>query len=135
MLVPALTGAERPIALETLEVTLGRVDAYLRLTLVDPELDDLRRRARLIELAPLRDRSSTQWVEELALDPTASGTTPGCGCARCGRSTETRTARESRPPLSLTTTQPSRRRPARSSSASRRPAATMIPPHVEGMTR
>ena len=64
-----LAGVSRPLALETLEVTLGRVDARVGVALLDPALDDGQRRGRLAALAPVEHLDAAGRLRDLAEDP------------------------------------------------------------------
>jgi hypothetical protein len=67
--VAGLAGAERPLALETLEVTLGRADDALARAVVDPTLTESARRSALRHAVPVELKDSHAWLQDLALDP------------------------------------------------------------------
>jgi len=62
---------DRALAVETLELELGRRTAARLLDLVDPDVDDDGRRARLGAAAPSGDRAAAPWLTELLDDPDA----------------------------------------------------------------
>jgi hypothetical protein len=62
---------DRALALETLELELGRKTAARLLELVDPDVDDDRRRALLGVAAPSGGRAAEPWLNELLDDPDA----------------------------------------------------------------
>ena len=67
--VAGLNGAGRPLALETLEVTLGRADDTLARALLDATLTEPARRSALEHVVPVEHKESHAWLQELALDP------------------------------------------------------------------
>ena len=60
---------DRALAVETLELELGRRTAAQLLQLVDPDVDDDGRRALLAAAAPSGDRTAGPWLNELLDDP------------------------------------------------------------------
>jgi hypothetical protein len=60
---------DRALAVETLELELGRRTAGRLLELVDPDVDDDGRRALLAAAAPSGDRAAEPWLNELLDDP------------------------------------------------------------------
>ena len=60
---------DRALALETLELELGRRTAARLLELVDPDVDDDGRRALLAVAAPSGGRAAEPWLNELLDDP------------------------------------------------------------------
>jgi hypothetical protein len=60
---------DRALAVETLELELGRRTAAHLLELVDPDVDDDGRRALLAAAAPSSDRAAGPWLNELLDDP------------------------------------------------------------------
>jgi hypothetical protein len=60
---------DRALAVETLELELGRRTAAQLLELVDPDVDDDGRRALLATAAPSGDRAAGPWLNELLDDP------------------------------------------------------------------
>jgi hypothetical protein len=60
---------DRALAVETLELELGRRTAAQLLELVDPDVDDDGRRALLAAAAPSGDRAAGPWLNELLDDP------------------------------------------------------------------
>ena len=67
--VSALAGAGRSLALETLEVTIGRVDLALTRAVLDPTLTDPVRRSALEDAVPVEHNDFPAWLVDLALDP------------------------------------------------------------------
>jgi hypothetical protein len=67
--VAGLAGPGRPLALETLEVTLGRADDALARALLDPALTEPVRRSALEPVVPSELKDSQAWLQDLALDP------------------------------------------------------------------
>jgi hypothetical protein len=62
---------DRALAVETLELELGRKTAARLLELVDPDVDDDGRRALLAAAAPSGGRAAEPWLNELLYDPNA----------------------------------------------------------------
>jgi hypothetical protein len=62
---------DRALAVETLELELGRKTAARLLVLVDPDVDDDGRRALLAAAAPSGGRAAAPWLNELLDDPNA----------------------------------------------------------------
>ena len=62
---------DRALAVETLELELGRRTAARLLDLVDPDVDDDGRRALLAAAAPSGDHAAAPWLTELLDDPDA----------------------------------------------------------------
>jgi hypothetical protein len=62
---------DRALAVETLELELGRRTAARLLDLVDPDVDDDGRRALLVAAAPAGGRAAGPWLNELLDDPDA----------------------------------------------------------------
>jgi hypothetical protein len=60
---------DRALAVETLELELGRRTAARLLELVDPDVDDDARRALLAASAPADRRDAEPWLNELLDDP------------------------------------------------------------------
>ena len=60
---------DRALAVETLELELGRRTAARLLELVDPDMDDDGRRALLAAAAPSGGRAAEPWLNELLDDP------------------------------------------------------------------
>jgi hypothetical protein len=60
---------DRALAVETLELELGRRTAARLLELVDPDVDDDGRRALLAAAVPSDGRAADPWVNELLDDP------------------------------------------------------------------
>jgi hypothetical protein len=60
---------DRALAVETLELELGRRTAGQLLELVDPDVDDDGRRALLAAAVPSGDRAAGPWLNELLDDP------------------------------------------------------------------
>lgn len=60
---------DRALAVETLELELGRKTAARLLELADPDVDDDRRRARLAVAASSSCPAAEQWLSELLDDP------------------------------------------------------------------
>ena len=60
---------DRALAVETLELELGRRTAAQLLELVDPDVDDDGRRALLAAAAPSGERAAGPWLNELLDDP------------------------------------------------------------------
>jgi len=60
---------DRALAVETLELELGRRTAARLLELVDPDVDDDGRRTLLAAAAPSGDRAAEPWLTELVDDP------------------------------------------------------------------
>ena len=67
--VRQLAGPGRALAVETLEVTLGRSDATSARALLDPGLTESARRAALLAAHPATEQDADAWLVELALDP------------------------------------------------------------------
>jgi hypothetical protein len=66
--IAALSGPDRSLALESIEVTVGHADAALAMALVDPALRDDDRRARLSQASSARQRTLVEWLSDLVLD-------------------------------------------------------------------
>jgi hypothetical protein len=62
------SGADRGLALEMLEVTMGAEVARVAIPLIDPTLDPAARRRRLAGLAPRTSADPGQWLAEFVVD-------------------------------------------------------------------
>jgi len=62
------SSADRGLALEMLEVTMGTDAARAAIALVDPTLDSLARRSRLAGFAPHGHADPSQWLREFVVD-------------------------------------------------------------------
>lgn len=67
--VAALAGPGRPLALETLEVTVGRADLAIVLPLVDPYATDSEQRGTVARPSDGMRLDRDAWLVDLALDP------------------------------------------------------------------